>query len=199
VADAAELTPAAAWSRRVRRVGGFVQTAFAAFWLTRASLAVGGRAADALIAASAVAVAGVAAYAITATAGTAPWPRGPQARRIGRAITVATVIQLAASIALPAVVTAAGRPGWVLPSIVITIGPLLLWLGHVVGIRRLRLVGWAMTAGPVILVAAVPGPALAVTTGFAAGALLLGTAAAGFRDLAALRPARSSRNYAKVR
>ena len=37
------------------------------------------------------------------------------------------------------------------------------------------------------------GPALAVTTGIAAGVLLLGTAAAGFHDLAALRPARPSR------
>jgi hypothetical protein len=72
--DAAELTPAAAWSRRVRRIGGFIQTAFAAFWLTRAGLAAGGRAADALIAASAVAVTGVLGYAVMATAGTAPPP-----------------------------------------------------------------------------------------------------------------------------
>ena len=36
-ATAAGLTPAAAWSRRVRRVGGFIQAAFAAFWLGRAS------------------------------------------------------------------------------------------------------------------------------------------------------------------
>ncbi len=43
-ATAAGLTPAAAWSRRVRRVGGFIQAAFAAFWLGRASLAIGGRA-----------------------------------------------------------------------------------------------------------------------------------------------------------
>ena len=34
--NAADLTPAAAWSRRVRRVGGFIQAAFAAFWLARA-------------------------------------------------------------------------------------------------------------------------------------------------------------------
>jgi hypothetical protein len=186
----AGLTPAVAWSRRVRRVGGFIQTAFAAFWLTRAGLAVGGRGGDALIAASAVAVAAVIGYAVTATAGTAPRPRGPQASRIERSVTAATVIQLAASFALPVAVTAAGHPGWVLPSIVFTIGPLLLWLGHAVGIRRLRLVGLVMIAGPVILVATVSGPALAVTTGFAAGVLLLGTAAAGFRDLAALRRAR---------
>ncbi len=200
--DAAGLTPAAAWSRRVRRIGGFIQTAFAAFWLARASLAAGGQAGDALIAASAVAVTGVLAYAITATAGTAPRPRGPQASRIGRSVTVATVIQLAASFILPVIVTAAGHPGWVLPSIVITIGPLLLWLDHVVDIPRLRLVGWTLIAGPVILVAAVSGPALAVTTGLAAGVLLLGTAAAGFHDLAALRPARPprpARLHAKAR
>jgi hypothetical protein len=191
--NAAELTPAAAWSRRVRRIGGFIQTAFAAFWLARASLAVSGRAGDALIAASGVAVIGVLVYAIKVTAGTAPRPAGPQARRIGRSVTVATVIELAAAFVLPVVVMVAGHPGWALPSIVITIGPLLLWLDHLVGIPRYRPVGWAMIAGPLILVATMSGPALAVTTGIAAGVLLLGTAAAGFRDLAALRPGSTRR------
>jgi hypothetical protein len=188
--NAAELTPAAAWSRRVRRIGGFIQTAFAAFWLARASLTIGGHAGDALIAASAVAVIGVLAYAIRVTAGTAPRPTGPEARRIGRSVTAATVIQLSASFVLPVAVTAAGHPGWVLPSIVISIGPLLLWLDHVAGIPRLRPVGWALIAGPVILVATMSGPALAVTTGLGAGILLLGTAAAGFHDLAGVRPGR---------
>jgi hypothetical protein len=188
--NAAELTPAAAWSRRVRRIGGFIQTAIAAFWLARASLAAGGRAGDALMAASGVAVIGVLAYAIRVTAGTAPRPTGPKARRIGRSVTVATIIQLAASFVLPLAVTATGHPGWALPSIVVTIGPLLLWLDHVVGIPRLRPVGWAMIAGPVILVATMSGPALAMTTGIAAGVLLLGTAAAGFHDLAGVRPGR---------
>ena len=192
-ANAAELTPAAAWSRRVRRIGGFIQTAFAALWLARASLAIGGRAGDVLVAASAVAVTGVLAYAIKATAGTAPRPHGPQASRIERSVTVATVIELAAAFVLPVVVIAAGHPGWVLPSIVITIGPLLLWLDHLVHIPRYRLAGWALTAGPVILAATMSGPALAVTTGIAAGVLLLRTAAAGFQDLAALRPARPPR------
>jgi hypothetical protein len=200
--NAAVLTPAAAWSRRVRRIGGFIQTAFAAFWMARASLAAGGRAGDALIAASAVAVIGVLAFAIRATAGTAPRPTGPQARRIGRSVTVATVIQLAASFVLPVIVTAAGHPGWVLPSIVITIGPLLLWLDHVVDIPRLRTVGWVMIAGPVILVATMSGPALAVTTGITAGVMLLATAAAGFHDLANLRqvgPPDPARLHAKAR
>ncbi len=47
----------------------------------------------------------------------------------------------------------------------------------------------AMTT-PLILVATMSGSALAVTTGLAAGVVLLGTAAAGFHDLAGLRPAR---------
>jgi hypothetical protein len=185
--ELADLTPAAAWSRRVRRIGGFIQAAFAALWLVRASLAIGGPAGDALIAASAAAVIGTYAYAIRVTAGIAPRPKGPQARRIERSVTIATIIELAAAFVLPVIVAAIGRPGWVLPSIVITIGPLLLWLDHVVVIPRYRLVGWALTVGPVVLVAALSGPALAITTGIAAGVLLLGTAVAGFRDLARLR------------
>jgi hypothetical protein len=189
-ANAAELTPAAAWSRRVRRIGGFIQTAFGAFWLIRASLAIGGRAGDVLIAASGVAVIGVVAYAIRNTAGTAPRPAGPEAGRIGRSVTAATVIQFAATFALPVVIIAAGHPDWVLPSIVITIGLLLLWLDHAVHIPRYRLVGSALIAGPVILAAAMSGPALAVTTGLGAGVLLLGNATAGFHDLADVRRAR---------
>jgi hypothetical protein len=189
-ADAAELPPAVAWSRRVRRVGGFIQAAFAAFWLIRASLAIGGRAGGVLIAASGVAVIGVFAYAIRNTAGIAPRPAGPQASRIGRSVTAATVIQLAATLVLPVIIIAAGHPDWVLPSIVITIGLLLLWLDHVVHIPRCRLVGWALIAGPVVLAATMSGPALAVTTGLAAGVLLLGNAAAGFHDLAGIRRAR---------
>jgi hypothetical protein len=188
---ATELPPAEAWSRRVRRVGGLIQAAFAAFWLVRASLAIGGRAEDILIAVSGVAVIGVFTYAIRVTAGTAPRPAGPEARRIERRVTMATIAELVAAFVLPVIVIAAGHSDWVLPSIVITIGPLLLYLDHLVRIPRYRLVGWVMTAGPVVLVATMSGSALEVTTGIAAGVLLLGTAAAGFRDLARIRRSRS--------
>jgi len=184
---APDLTPAAAWSRRVWRIGGVIQAAFAAFWLARASLAIGGRTGDVLLAASGVAVIGVFTYAIRVTAGTAPRPAGPEAKQIERSVTLATIIELVAAFVLPVIVIAIGRSDWVLPSIVITIGPLLLWLDHLVHIRRYRVVGWALTAGPVILVATMSGSALAVTTGIAAGVLLLGTAAAGFHDLAGIR------------
>jgi hypothetical protein len=188
--NAADLSPTTAWSRRVRRIGGFIQAAFAAFWLARASLAIGGRAGDVLIAVSGVAVIGVFCYAVKVTAGTAPRPAGAEARRIERSVTVATVIELAAAFVLPVVVIAAGRSDWVLPSIVITIGPLLLYLDHLVHIPRYRPVGWALIAGPVLLVVTMSGSPLAVTTGIAAGVVLLGTATAGFHDLAGLRPAR---------
>ena len=195
---AANLSPAAAWSRRVRRIGGFIQAAFAAFWLARASLAIGGRTGDVLIAASAVVVIAVFAYAVRVTAGTAPRPAGPEARLIERSVTIATILELAAAFVLPVVVIAAGHSDWVLPSIVITIGPLLLWLDHLVHIPRYRVVGWALTAGPVILVATMSGTALAVTTGIAAGVVLLGTAAAGFHDLAGIRPPGPARLRAKA-
>jgi len=186
-----ELPPAVAWSRRVRRIGGLIQAAFAAFWLVRASLAIGGRAGDVLIAVSGVAVIGVFTYAIRVTAGIAPRPAGREARRIERLVTIATIAELAAAFVLPVIVIAAGHSDWVLPSIVITIGPLLLYLDHLVHIPRYRLVGWVMTAGPVVLVATMSGSALEVTTGIAAGVLLLATAAAGFHDLAGIRRSRS--------
>jgi hypothetical protein len=191
-ASAAALTPTEAWSRRVRRIGGLIQAAFAAFWLARASLAIGGRTGDVLIAVSGVAVISVFSYAIRATAGTAPRPSGRQARRIERLVTIATIVELVAAFVLPVIVIAVGRSDWVLPSIVITIGPLLLYLDHLVHIRRYRMIGWALTAGPVILVATMSGSSLAITTGIGAGLLLLGTAAAGFRDLARIRPVGST-------
>ena len=174
----------------MRRIGGFIQAAFAAFWLVRASLAIGGRAGDALLAASGVAVIGVFSYAIAVTAGTAPRPAGPEARRIEWSVTVATVIELVAAFILPLIVIAVGHSDWVLPSIVITIGPLLLWLNHLVHIPRYRVVGWTLTVGPVVLVITMSGSSLAVTTGIAAAVILLGTAAAGFHDLATIRAAR---------
>jgi hypothetical protein len=186
---AADLTPTAAWSRRVRWVGGLIQAAFAAFWLVRGSVVVGGGAADVLIAVFGVIVMGVFFYAITAARGTAPRPRSPEGKRIEVAVTIATVVEFGAAIVLPVIVSAAGHSDWVLPSIAVTIGPLLLWLDHRVHIPRYRPVGWALTAGPVILVAVMSGTALVATTGITAGLLLLGTAFAGFRDLAGVRHA----------
>jgi hypothetical protein len=187
----AEGAPVAAWSQRVRRVGGFIQLAFAAFWLVRGALSIGGTTATALTVAAVVIVVAVLVYGLRVTAGTGRRPASPEAKRIERSVTTATVIELVASFVFPVIVIAAGHRDWVLPSIAITIGPLLLWLDHLVHIPRYRPVGWVLTVGPVVLVATMSGTALVATTGLVAGVLLLGTAAAGFHDLANLRPGRS--------
>lgn len=183
----AERAATAAWSRRVRRVGGFIQVGFAAFWLIRGSLNVANPAGTALALVFTATVTVVVTYGVRVTAGQAPRPTSPEGRRIERAIAVATVIQLVASFAVPAAVIAAGQSNWVLPSIAITIGPLLLWLDHQVGIPRYRPVGWALIIGPVVLASTMSGPSLAAATGIAAGVLLLATAAAGFHDLTGTR------------
>ncbi len=107
-----------------------------------------------------VMVLAVLAYGIRVTAGTGARPPGQEAKRIERSVTIATVIELVAAFVLPVIVIAAGHSDWVLPSIAITIGPLLLWLDHLVHIPRYRPVGWALIVGPVILVATMSGTAL---------------------------------------
>jgi hypothetical protein len=183
----AELSPTVAWSQRVRKVGGFIQLAFAAFWLVRGGLSITGATGATLAVAGVLISVAVLIYAIRASTGIGGRPTGPAAKLIERSVSIATIIELIASFAFPAIVIAAGRSDWVLPSIAITIGPLLLWLDHVVHIPRLRPVGWALTVMPFILVAVMSDSALAATTGLGAGVLLLGTAAAGFHDLAAVR------------
>jgi hypothetical protein len=188
----------APWSKRVRWVGGLIQAAFAAFWLVRGSVVIGGEASYVLLVMFGLPVIGVFCYAITAAAGTAPRPRDPEDTRIERQVTIATVIEFAAAIVLPVLVSAAGHPDWVLPSIAITIGPLLLWLDHRVSVPRYRPVGWALSIGPVILVIALSGTPLVATTGLGAGVLLLGTAVAGFHDLANVRRGAQNANPENV-
>lgn len=183
-----ELTPTVAWSQRVRRVGGFIQLAFAAFWLIRGALSIGGGAGTAVLGVAVLTAGAVLVYAIRVTAGTGRRPTGPKAKSIERSLTAATVIELVASLAFPLLVIAAGHSDWVLPSIAITIGPLLLWLDHLVHIPRYRAIGWALTVGPFVLVVTLSGSALAATTGLAAGILMLATATAGFHDLTGDRP-----------
>ena len=182
-----ELDAKVAWSRRVRRVGGFIQVAFAAFWLIRGSLNIHGGVGVTIAVTFAAAVAVVIAYGIKTTNGAAPRPTSPDAKNIERAVTIATVVQLAASFVAPAIVIAAGQSDWMLPSIAVTIGPLLLWLDHRVDIPRYRPAGWALIVGPVLLVAIMSGSALAATTGIASGTILIAIAIAGFHDLGATR------------
>ena len=189
-ATAAETVPStrlAPWSQRVRWIGGLIQTAFAAYWLARGSVVIGGAAAYALLVVCELSAIGVFVHAIRGAAGAAPRPKGSEARRIERQVTVASGLEFGAAIVLPVLVSAAGHPDWVLPSVAVTVGPLLLWLDYRVSVPRYRPVGWALTIGPVILITVLSGTPLVATTGLGAGVLLLGTALAGFRDLTRAR------------
>ena len=77
-----ELSPAAAWSQRVRKVGGYIQLGFAAFWLIRGALTIGGGTGTALAGAALVLVAAVLVYAIRVSAGTGRRPTSPDAKAI---------------------------------------------------------------------------------------------------------------------
>jgi hypothetical protein len=173
-----------AWAKRVLRVGGIIQASFAAFWLVRGSLAINGGFGTALAVILGSVALGALAYGIRATAGIAPRPTGSDAARLERSITIATIIELVAAFVLPAIVIAAGRSDLTLPSIAITIGPLLLWIDYQLGTSRYRFVGWALTVGPIVLALTLSGPALVATTGLTAGTLLLLSATTGFLTLA---------------
>ena len=174
----------AAWRRRVAYAGSLFQLAFAALWLVRGTLAAGWPARLPIAIALAAAAAGAGIWGALATRGLAPQPRGQAAARLGRAITIATVAQLAASIALPFILSALGRPDLAVTSIAITIGMLLLWL-------RARLASAGHLAAGVLLIAVPAGLALALTgntltaaTALATAAILLASAITGFRALA---------------
>lgn len=191
--DAAVAAARHAWSLRVRRIGGFIQAAFAGFWLIRGSLVLDGPAQGIVPVLAVIIVIAAFAYGFIVTRAVAPRPPGPEAHRLERDITIATVVQLVASFVAPAIAIAADHSDWTLPVIAITIGPLLLWLDYRVDLPRYRPVGWALIIGPVVLMFALSGVALIATTGLSAGALLLGTALLGFHDLAQRRPAGAAR------
>ena len=139
----------AAWRRRVAWIGSEIQLAFAALWFARGTLATGWPGRLPIGIALAAAAVAVGLWGAAATRSLAPRPRGPAARRLGQAVTIATVIQLAASVALPVIVSAAGRSDLTVTAVAVTIGLLLLWLW-----ARLRTIGH-LTAG--ILLIAIPG------------------------------------------
>jgi hypothetical protein len=173
-----------AWRRRVARVGSMIQLAFAALWLVRGILATGwpGQVPIAItLAAGAVAV-GI--WGAVTTRGLAPRPRGPEARRLGRAITIATVIQLAASCALPVIVSAAGRADLTVSTVAVTIGLLLLWLRARLATPGHLIAGILLIAVPGALALTLTGNALTATAGLATAAILVGSAITGFHALA---------------
>jgi hypothetical protein len=173
----------AAWRRRVARIGSEIQLAFAALWLVRGTLATGwpGQIPIAITLAAAAAALGV--WGAVTTRGLAPRPRGPAANHLERAITIATAVQLAASCALPVIVSALGRPDLTVPTIAITIGILLLWLRARLTTPGHLAAGILLIAVPGALALTLTGNTLTATAGLATAAILVGDAIAGFHAL----------------
>ena len=190
------LTPAqdtaqarAAWKRLVARNGSLFQLAFAALWLGRGSIAIGWPPRLAIAAALVAGACALAAWGAVTTRGLAPRPRGPAARKLDRAITIATVVQLAASCALPFLIAALGRPDLTVATISVTIGILLLWLRAQLGTPGHLTAGVLLIVVPFGLALVLTGSALTASSGLVTGAILAGSAFAGFRWLAQASPA----------
>ena len=110
----AELSPTVAWSQRVRKVGGFIQLAFAAFWLARGGLSIPGPSGTIVAAGGGLVSVAVLTYAVFASTGIGGRPTSPAAKSIERSVSVATVIELVSSFAFPVIVVAVLKVAWYL-------------------------------------------------------------------------------------
>jgi len=183
-AVSSDLAARAAWRRRVAQIGSQFQLAFVALWLVRGTLATGWPGNLPIAIALAAVAAAVGIRGGITTRGLAPRPRGPEAQRLGRAITIATVAQLAASCALPFIVAALGRPDLTVTTIAVTIGILLLWLRATLRSAGHLAAGILLIVVPTALALALTGSALTAAAGLATAAILGSSAITGFRALA---------------
>jgi mannose-6-phosphate isomerase-like protein (cupin superfamily) len=168
------------WRRRVRRIGGAIQGVFAALWLGQGAYAAFG----VRVAVAIGAAAGLLTLAgVFATRGTAPRPTGREAALIERAVTGATVEQLAASFVVPECARLAGRTELALPGIVLTVAVLLAFLGARLRSRALLIGGAALGGTDLAVALLVPVGAVVPSAGLVCGAVQLGIALQGFASL----------------
>ncbi len=181
-----DLSPSAArtaWRRRVARVGSLIQLAFAALWVVRGALATGWPGRLPIAATLFAALAVLAVRGTIASRGLAPHPHGPAAHRLERAITTATVLQLAASCLLPILMSAYRRPDLTGTAIAVTIGLLLLWLRARLATPGHLAAGILLIAIPVALAVPLTGDTLTAAAGLATGAILTASAYVGLHAL----------------
>ncbi|MBF6557400.1 MAG: hypothetical protein IVW52_14785 [Acidimicrobiales bacterium] len=161
------------------RVGSLVQAGFAGWWLARAVLATSVPGRSVLAAAGIVAAATVVAVGGWSTRGLGRRPTGPAARSIERMLTVATIGQLAISVAVAAIASALHRPALATPLIVISLGVLFWWMGRLLSLNSDRALGAALVVGPGAVVATLPVAAWAPASAGLGGLLLMASALYG--------------------
>jgi hypothetical protein len=169
----------AQWRQRVLLVGGGFQVVFGAWWLVRALAPL----TSALVAfvLGVLIVLGAAAVT-TSLLSSAPRPRGTEARRIERRLSLATLVQLAASVLVPWGLGALGWQRLSIPFVMATIALLLVWIHHEVAAP------FQATAGVLLLVLAVAdvalsGKAQSVVAGLGSASVLLTCASLGYHWL----------------
>jgi hypothetical protein len=167
----------AQWRRRVLRISSLCEIGFGSLWLSNAlrpHLAVAGPLVL-LLGAAGLAV------SIRATRGTAPRPSGADARAIERKVTIASVIQVVVSVAIPIALATAGRGELIMPVIILTVGVLFVWLYRLLHVPRLGALGAALVVIPIAALAALPGSAQHTVVLLAAGSLMAANGGAGVR------------------
>jgi hypothetical protein len=167
------------WRKRVLLVGGGFQVAFGAWWLVRGLAPL-----TSLLVAGLVGVL-VVLGGITVTSSvlaSAPRPQGTEASRIERRLSVATVLQLTASVLVPWGLDSLHWHRLSLGFVMASIGLLLIWIHREVdspfqGTAGTILVGFALvTVG-------LSGSAQTVVAGISSAAVLLSCAGAGYHWL----------------
>jgi hypothetical protein len=163
---------------RALLVGGAFQVVFGALWTLRGLAVV---APLSVAAACSAAVLGAGLTAVYRLRSNCPRPTGPAARHLEHRLTVATAVQLVASAVLP-VLVAMVSSRLVLPSIVFTIGVLLLYVHRVAGTPYQGTSGWLLIALSIVVLG-FGGPAQTASVCIASAVTLLSCAGAGFRWL----------------
>jgi hypothetical protein len=94
-------------------------------------------------------------------------------------LTVATIGQLATSVAVAAVASALHRPALANPLIVISLGVLFWWIGRLLSLTSDRTLGAALVVGPGAVIATLPVAAWAPVSAGLGGLLLMASALHG--------------------
>ena len=159
--------------RLLRRNAAAIQAGFAALWFVRGALNLGGPSAVASALAAIIPLAfAVAIWKVTGPLPTRQVMQSQEGRELFRPVTWMTTAQLAASVALPWWAATGGYPGWVLASIAITIGVLLVGLARPLGASFVAVVGAAITLVAITLPLVASGSTLAIALCSALGVLL---------------------------
>ena len=159
--------------RLLRRNATAIQAAFAALWFVRGGLAAPKQIAALLVAAAVVPlISAVSTWRAIGPIETREVMHSEAGRALFRPVTWMTTAQLVASVVLPWWAGATGHADWVLASIALTIGPLLIGLARPLAAPVTLLSGGLITVAAVALPIVTSGVTLAVSMCSALGALL---------------------------